>query len=230
MIIPRFFKDYPMKFSGRTLIVGILYITLFSAFTGAAEAAEYNERQSWMANVGIGIGRGVFNDQRSSQYVYVNGAVPQVRFGRMINRNMMININYAGWMLEFDYASLIFDIDRTVGPSYKARRSLQNVGLGLTVFPGDPLTFWGGFYMRGGAGVGWAGTTLVPVDPDTPQGHGDRNDDWGTGYFAEIGWEWWMSDHATFGIEGSVYLFDIGDELVKNAWFGAYSFTLSMYF
>lgn len=205
----------------RLLIIGALILSFSSAFCGRAIAGKYNERRSWMANVGMGMGRGVFNDRWNSRITYVNGAVPQIRFGRMIGQHVMTNINYAGWMLEFDNPNLT---------QFKARRSLQNIGLGLTFFPGDPLGFWGGFYFRTGMGIGWTGTALVLVDPNKPQDHGKRDDDWGTGYFFETGWEWWMSSHSTIGVIGSFYAFDIDDDLVKEAWFGAISFTLAMYF
>jgi hypothetical protein len=65
---------------------------------------------------------------------------------------------------------------------------------------------------------------------DEAQEHGERHDDWGTGYFAEAGYEFWISSNATAGLIASYNYFDIDGDIVKNAWFTSANLTLSLYF
>jgi hypothetical protein len=208
----------------RPALITFTLIAALACLSPRASALKYHERQPWMVNVGIGIGRGNFNDVDESQRDYRNGAVPQMRFGRMLGRHLMVSANYQGWILEFDR------VGDVVLEDAKIRRSLQDLTLGLAWFPGDPESAWGGLYIRAAAGMGWSGTAIIPVEEGGKQEHGERIDDWGTGYLGEIGYDFWISNNATVGLSASYNYFDIQGEIVETAWFTGANLTLSLFF
>jgi hypothetical protein len=209
----------------RTMILMLSLASLFTAVLCAeASALKYSDRRPWMANIGIGIGTGTFDDVDDTQREFRTGAVPQIRFGRMLGRHFMVSLNYQGWIIEFDqYGDAEID-------DAKIRRSLQDLALGLTWFPGSPESAWGGLYLRAGAGLGWSGTAVIPVEEGGKQEHGERIDDWGTGYLGEIGYDFWISDNSTIGLTACYNYLDLDGEIVRTAWFSATSLTLSLYF
>jgi len=208
----------------KRIINAIVLVAILACIGGSADALKYRERPPWMANVGIGIGKGRFDDIDDTQRVYRSGAVPQIRFGRMLGRHFMASLNYQGWIIEFDrYGDLVLE-------DAKIRRSLQDFTLALTWFPGSPEGPLGGLYIRAGAGVGWAGTAIIPVHEDEAQEHGERHDDWGTGYLAELGYEFWISNNSTIGLTASYNYFDLDGDIVKTAWFTSANLILSLYF
>lgn len=206
------------------LIAAIIVIIVLACCAGSADALKYRERPPWMVNVGIGVGKGRFDDTDETERVHPSGAVPQIRFGRMLGRHFMVSLNYQGWVVEFDR------YDDAVLENAKIRRSLQDFTLGLTWFPGNPESAWGGLYVRAGAGPGWAGTAIIPVHEDEAQEHGVRQDDWGAGYLGEIGYDFWISNNATVGLTASYNYFDLDGYYVKTAWFTSANLTLSLYF
>jgi len=177
-----------------------------------------------MINVGMGIGRGDFSDIDEISRSWRNGAVPQIRFGRMLGKHFMVSANYQGWLIEFD------QFGDAVLQDAKIRRSLQDLSLGLAYFPGNQNTPLGGLYLRVGGGIGWSGTTVVPVIEGGKQGHGIRHEDWGTAWFGELGYEFWISRNAALGLIYSYNYFDIDGDLVNTAWFASLNVTLSLYF
>jgi hypothetical protein len=177
-----------------------------------------------MVNVGIGIGRGDFSDADEVSRSWRNGAVPQIRFGRMIGGHFMLGAVYQGWVIEFDrFGDAVLE-------DAKIRRSLQDLAFGLAYFPGNQETALGGLYLRLGGGIGWSGTTIVPVTEGGKQGHGEGRDDWGTAWFGELGYEFWISRNSALGMIYSYNYFDINGDLVNTAWFSALNVTLSLYF
>jgi len=210
-----------MKHLSITIIV---LAAILACCCGSADALKYRERPPWMASVGIGIGKGTFDDIDDTQRVHPSGAVPQIRFGRMLGRHFMLSLNYQGWIIEFDrYGDAVLE-------DAKLRRSLQDLTLGLAWFPGNPEGPWGGLYIRAGGGPGWAGTAIIPVHEDEAQEHGERHDDWGTAWFAELGYEFWISNNATVGLITSYNYFDLDGDIVKTAWVSSANLTLSLYF
>jgi hypothetical protein len=208
----------------KRILISTTLVVMLACLGGSAEALKYRERPPWMANVGIGLGKGTFDDVDDTERVYRMGAVPQIRFGRMLGQHFMVSANYQGWIIEFDRNETV------TLEGAKIRRSLQDLTLGLTWFPGSPEGWLGGLYLRAGAGTGWAGTAIVPVHEDEAQEHGERQDDWGIGYLAEFGYEFWISNNSTLGLNASYNYFDLDGEIVKTAWFSSLSLTLSLYF
>jgi hypothetical protein len=208
----------------RGAAISLAAAVLLACCTGEATALKHRERSSWMANVGIGVNRGRFEDVDDAMREYSNGAAPQIRFGRMIGSRLMVSANYQGWVVEFDQLD-----DRKITDA-KIRRSLQNLTLGLTFFPGSSESWTGGLFVRGGGGMGWAGTSIVPVHEGEAQEHGERTDDWGTAWFGEAGYEFWISDTSTIGLLGNYTYFDIGGDLVTSGWTSGFSVNLSLYF
>jgi hypothetical protein len=208
----------------RTAVITLTIIALLSCAAGNAGALKYRKRDPWMVNVGIGIGTGKFDDYDEVTREWRTGAVPQIRLGRMIGRHFMISLNYQGWLIEFDRYG-----DNELEDA-KIRRSLQDLAFGIAWFPGNPEGPWGGLYLRAGGGMGWSGTAVIPVEEGGKQEHGYRQDDWGTAWFGEVGYEFWISDNATIGIVTSYTYFDIQGRIVQTAWVTAGGITLALYF
>jgi hypothetical protein len=204
-----------LRSTARALLLGAVAVVLLA---GNADALRYHERPAWMAGVGLGMGRGTFIDPASVESGYRNGISPQIRIGRMLGQRAMIGVNYDGWLIEYG------DVPT------KHRRSLQNVALAATFFPGSPKGPWGGFYLRAGAGVGWTGTAEVEIVEGGKQEKGERVDEWGVGAVGELGYEFWITDNFAAGLVSGINYFDIGETIVDTAWFGFGGLTLNLYF
>jgi hypothetical protein len=206
--------------------VFLLLITAVASVTipTGASALKYNQSPPWMINVGMGTGTGKFDDIDETRRKHRWGAVPQIRFGRMIGKHLQLSTNYHGWIVEFDrYGDAVLE-------DAKIRRSLQDLTLGLAWFPAGPDGFWRGFHIRAGVGLGWAGNTIVPVVEGGKQEHGERHDDWGTAYFAEVGYDIWISGNSALGLTASHNYFDLDGDIVQKAWVTSANITLSLYF
>lgn len=207
----------------RSIIIPLIAAILGASLCGAASAMRYQQRPPWSVNVGIGVGTGRFDDVDETRRVHRSGAVPQIRFGRMLGRHFMLCASYQGFVVEFDrFGDAVLE-------DAKIRRSLQDLALGLAWFPA-PEGPWGGLYVRAGGGYGWAGTAIVEVIEGGKQEHGERIDDHGISYFAEAGYEFWISPNATIGLIASYNYLDLGGEIVETAWFTSANLTLSLYF
>ena len=77
-----------------------------------------------------GSGQGDFADKDGTDRTYHQGAVPQMRFGRMLGQHLMVSANYQAWIIEFDRSGDIVLEDA------KIRRSLQDLTLGWRGSPG----------------------------------------------------------------------------------------------
>ena len=204
-----------LRCAARALVLGAVVIALCA---GDASALRYHPRPAWMAGVGFGIGRGTFTDPAGVESGYRNGVTPQIRVGRMLGQRSMVGLNYDGWLIEFGEVPTKF------------RRSLQNVALAVTLFPGNPKGPSGGLYLRAGAGIGWTGTAEVEIVPGGKQERGERVDEWGVGAVGELGYEFWISDKFAAGLVSGINYFDIGETIVDTAWFGSAALTLNLYF
>jgi hypothetical protein len=170
-----------------------------------------------MVGVGWGFGRGVFDEASGARSRYRDGGAPQIHFGRMFGDRAMVSADYESWFIEFGT------------PPLKSRRSLQSLALGLSWFPGRPDGPSGGVYLRGEAGLGWYSLNETEVIEGEEQGNGVRTDEWGGGFSAGAGYEFWVSPNFTTGVGISFDWFEIGEELVDQGWFGAFVLNLNLY-
>ena len=111
----------------------------------------------------------------------------------MVTPKLALTFDYQGWMLE--------DGDLTVFPA-RFRQGLQIWGLGLTWYPGDPETAWGGMYFRlsgGPALANFAITTIPGEDPTDSHGDEERLDEWGWGIGSSVGYEFFVTDTVGIG-------------------------------
>ena len=98
----------------------------------------------------------------------------------------------------------------------KFRRILQNLVLAASFYPGKEGTALSGYYVRAGAGMGWAGTGAKKAEQDEPQHKGNRIDEWGTGVFFETGYEFWVAPDATVGLSFVLNGFSINETIVDT--------------
>jgi hypothetical protein len=211
-----------MRRPTRSLALGALIV---AALAADASALRYQARPGWMFGVGFGYGEGRFTDPLGEETGYRKGAAPMIRFGRMLGRHGMLNVNYDAWLIEYDAAPGTISDQRL-----KIRRSLQNLALAATLFPGNPDGPSGGFYLRAGGGVGCTGTAEVDIELEGKQHHGERIDEWGVGIVGEVGYEFWVSDTVAVGMVGAYNYFDIAESIVDTAWFAAGALTVNVYF
>jgi hypothetical protein len=187
-----------------------------------ALAIRYQPRHDWMVGVGFGIGRGAFDNLNGERSEYRSGAAPAIHVGRALGEHFMASVSYEAWLIEFG----------TSQPGFpeKTRRTLQNLALAFTVYPGNQRGASGGIFLRAGAGLGWAGTGFKEAVPDQKQDEGERYDEFGFGVFGEGGYEFWIAENFTTGLSATFNYFDIGGDLVVDkAAFAAVLLNLNLY-
>jgi hypothetical protein len=162
-------------------------------------------RSSWAVGAGWNFGRGTFELTTGDQQRYREGSSSQIRVGRLLGDHFQVGVDYQGWAVEFA------DVDIEQNP-VKFRRSLQNLSVSVTVYPGKPGSAWGGWYVRGGAGLGWSGTGAKEVNLGEETKEGVRKDEWGVGYLAETGYELWVVRHFSIAPGLAFNYFQIGGE------------------
>ncbi len=143
----------------------------------------------------------------------------------MVGSHFSLGVEYHGWMREGGVVPL------------KLRSSLQSVMLAATWYPGRPDQSLGGFYLRGGAGYGWAGLTFIEIeaepDPDhhvsLDQEHGDRTDESGIGYTLGLGYEFRISNTFAAGLGWSVDYLSIDKDIYKNGTYYPITLVLNYY-
>jgi hypothetical protein len=197
----------------------LLTILLGAIPLEAAQAAHPHERDGWLIGMSYGYGRGRFaiGEAGDGDYEFRGGATPQIRFGRMLNSHLSLQMEYGGWMFEDGVIPL------------KARISMQNLVLAATWYPGNPETAWGGFYVRAGAGLGWASVALIELDEDLVQGHGSREDESGLGMQAAVGYEWRIAPVIAAGVGTGIQHLDIGGEIYEETTFVPVFLSLNWY-
>jgi len=101
-----------------------------------------------------------------------------------------------------------------------------------TWYAGPPEAFWGGFFVRAGAGPAIANYALAIPDPSDPTGAREiqaRFDEWGWGALLAVGYEVRVSRHFAAGLQvSSNYLWI--DEDVRRVWYGGPVLQLLWYF
>jgi hypothetical protein len=208
----------------RLLAAALLGALLASASSSPADAGVFSgTRGKWALGAGWNFGRGTFEDPSGERLRYREGSASQIRFGRALGDHFQVGMDYQGWAIE--WGELVNDFP------YKIRRSLQNVSATVTVIPGKPGTAFGGWYLRGGAGLGWAGTGAKEVHLGEETHGGEREDEWGVGFLAETGYEIWVVRHFSTAPSVAFNYFEIGgDTFVERAGFAVAQVTFTAYF
>jgi len=183
-----------------------------------AHALRFQQRPDWMFGIGYGYGTAQFQNGNDTESEYRGGATPQVRFGRMLSPHWMVSVNWEQWLTELGEDEVKF------------RRSLQNLGLGIAYFPGDPSGPVYGLFFRAGAGMGWAGTGAKHAIEGEAQHKGERLDEWGVGAFGEAGYEFWIARNFTAGLMANYSWFDIQETVVERAQFATITVLMNAYF
>lgn len=191
---------------------------------GPASALKPHVREGWLVGVSYGYSEGNIDWGSVDQGAYKGGAVPQIRFGRMLSRKLALGVEYHGWMLE-----------KGTVEKGKLRSSLQSVTLAVTWYPGNSGSALEGFFMRGGAGYGWAGLTEVEIDEIPPehvpleQEHGTRKDESGLGFNFQLGYEFRLSRAFAAGLGLGFDYLSINDEIYKSAYYFPVTLTATWY-
>ena len=190
---------------------------------GPASALKPHVRDGWLVGVSYGYSEGNIDWANLDQGAYKGGAVPQIRFGRMLSRKLALGLEYHGWMLEKGFVP------------YKFRSSLQSVTLAVTWYPGNSGSALEGFFMRAGAGYGWAGFTIVEIDEIPPdhvpleQEHGTRKDEAGIGYNFQLGYEFRLSRAFAAGLGLGFDYLSINDVIYESAYYFPITLTATWY-
>ena len=207
----------------KRLFLLVLVSLMICLHAGSASALKPHVREGWLVGVSYGYAEGNIDWGFADQGAYKGGAVPQIRFGRMLNRKLALGVEYHGWMLE-----------KGIVP-YKFRSSLQTVTLALTWYPGNPGSALEGFFMRGGAGYGWAGFTIVEIDEIPPdhvpleQEHGTRKDESGIGFNFQLGYEFRLSRAFAAGLGLGFDYLSINDVIYESAYYFPITLTATWY-
>jgi hypothetical protein len=181
-------------------------------------------RPHWAVGAGWNFGRGTFEGPNAGQQEYREGSAAQIRAGRMLGNHLQVGVDYQGWAIEG--GASVEDSTTT-----KFRRSLQNLSASLTLFPGKPRSAWGGWYIRGGLGLGWAGTGAKEVHIGSETHDGVRKDEWGWAFLAETGYEFWVLDHFSIAPGLALNYFQIGGtDFVDRATVGVAQISFTAYF
>lgn len=183
-----------------------------------AHALRLQPRPHWMAGVGLGYGRGAFEDPAGNRTSYRGGPAFQVRFGRSLGQHALIGAYYDTWMIEYGEVPTKF------------RDVQQGLGLGFTCYPGSPTGLTGGIFLRASGGMGWVGYAEKPAIPGEAQQEGERIDEWGFNVSFDAGYEFWIARNFTAGLAAAFSYAGIDDTLTDRAGFAALVFDLNFYF
>ena len=177
-----------------------------------------HERGGWLLGMSYGYGRGRMKALgNQDEYKFHDGVTPQIRFGHMLGNHLALHMEYGGWMLE---DGILPD---------KLRISMQDVVLAATWFPGNSGSAWGGFYLRAGAGLGWASAALIEINDDLEQEFSRRKDETGLGLQFALGYEWRIARHTAAGLGLSLQHLDIGGDIFQSTTFVPVTFSLGWY-
>lgn len=182
----------------------------------AASAAAPHIRDGWMFGVAYGYSAGRITLANESEGTAKGGATPQVRFGHVLGEHAALGVEYNGWMLEDGLAEL------------KVRSSLQQVLLAGTWYPGNRDHYSGGFYVRGGVGLGWGSLAVVEI-VDQIQQEGERVDETGLALMAGIGYEFRIARNVAAGMGAGFNYLTIDKDIYKSGWFTPFTGTVSWY-
>jgi len=222
-----------MHGTGARLLAAVALGFLLAGAAPADAGVFSGSRGTWAFGAGWNFGRGTFEAPTGERQRYSEGSSSQIRAARRIGSHFQVGVDYQGWAVEGGELRDDFP--------YKLRRSLQNLAATVTVFPGRPGTALGGWYLRGGVGLGWAGTGAKEVHLGEETHGGERKDDWGVGFLAETGYEIWVVRHFSISPGIAFNYFEIGGDtviededfeflIVDRAGFLAGQITFNVYF
>ena len=176
----------------RTLVC--VLVVVGAAVPASALDTKGRVDQGWTLGIGFGMGRAHVDYLAGSVSEDLReGVNTEWRIGKMLTPKLALTFDYQGWMLEEG------DLTRYAA---RFRQGLQVWGLGLTWYPGNPETAWGGMYFRLSGGPALANLAITGVDVDDPIGsHGDqeRLDEWGWGIGGSAGYEFFVTDTVGIG-------------------------------
>lgn len=209
--------------AGAGLLAAVALGSLMAGAVPAGAGVFSGTRGTWALGAGWNFGRGTFEDPTGERQRYREGSSAQIRAGRRLGNHVQVGVDYQGWAIEWG--------ELVDGFPYKIRRSLQNLTGSVTVFPGRPGTALGGWYLRAGAGLGWAGTGAKEVHLGEETHGGEREDEWGVGFLGETGYEIWVVPKFSIAPGVAFNWFEIGgDRFVDRAGFLAGQVTFNVYF
>ncbi|MEN8005883.1 MAG: hypothetical protein ABFS42_02665 [Candidatus Krumholzibacteriota bacterium] len=200
-----------------------LTVMVLCLSAGPATARKTHVRDGWLVGLSYGYSQGHISWSGEPQGSYKGGAIPQIRFGRMVSSKLALGLEYHGWMLEQGIVPV------------KIRSSLQSATLAATWYPGGAGSAWEGFYLRGGAGYAWAGLSFVEIDEEPPehvpleQEHGTRYDESGLGLNVQMGYEFRVSRSFAGGIGMGFDYLSIDKTIYKSSYYFPVTLTAVWY-
>ena len=198
----------------RHLLFPVILLTVILATP--ALAGRPHVRDGWQLGFAYGYSAGRITLANEVEGTGEGGATPQIRLGHAVGSHFALGVEYNGWMLEGGDADL------------KIRSSLQQVMLAGTWYPGQPDQASGGFYLRGGLGLGWGSVAVVEI-VDQVQEHGDRLDEAGLGLLAGLGYEFRITPDVAAGLGVGFNYLAIDKDVYDSAWFTPFTGTLAWY-
>jgi opacity protein-like surface antigen len=215
-----------------TILCAIAALTMLA---GEALALSPHTRDGWVLGLSFGGARGkaTFNSfpedaggaSVSGTGETEDGVSPQMRLSHMLGNHLAVGASYTGWMYEtVNAAKPDFDPARD-----KLRFSLQNIMLGLTWYPGQAESGWGGLYVRGGVGLAWTAITQVTLVDGEEQGHGHRDQETGLGLELNVGYEFRLVRSMAAGIGIGINHQNIGKDIYETSTFYPVTLNLGWY-
>jgi len=212
----------------RSLVrVLLVIVPVLAALIPPAQAAELHDRAGWYLGLGFGPARGaIWDSEQSDAVLWDTGSSPQVRLGKGLGQHFALGVEVQTWFVE----------GGTLGDDVPLQIKLRFTGNLWAVagswYPGSPDSFWGGFYLRAGAGPAIANYAAAVPDleePETGQERQARFDEWGWGLVGTVGYELRVTRHFAAGLQvSSNYLWI--DEDIDRMWYGGPVLQLNWYF
>jgi hypothetical protein len=201
----------------RTVLVAAVLLGMAATDASALDAV--GRDQGWTLGLGFGMGRAEVNYFGGDiQQEFRQGVSTEWRLGKMLNRKVALTFDYQGWLIEDG------NLDT------RLRQGLQSWGLGLTWYPGNPQTAWGGMFIRLGGGWALANIAATSLDEDLHETDEERIDEWGYSASGTIGYEFFVSDTVAMGPTLNFAYLSIDKDIADNGRWLTFSLLGSWYF
>lgn len=175
-----------------TIALAILALGL----TTPALAAEPHERNGFLIGFGVGGGSAEVNFDNDGESVSSDrqgGGAGAFRIGFALRPDLTLALESSGWVHKETVVILGEDVDATW--------SLSSTVAGLTWYPQA-----GGFYLRGGLGIGRVALELEDG------GFNFTADDTGLGLLGGLGYEWRLTQKFALGPQLTAGFINLGEE------------------